>query len=67
MGAAVVSLLSSVVGGLLVLAGHWLVRRGNDRRHWRDLLQSAASDVASSYAQERAGLTHDPGAGGSQP
>jgi hypothetical protein len=46
MGAAVVSLLSSVVGGLLVLAGHWLVRRGNDRRHWRDLLQSAASDVA---------------------
>ena len=67
MGAAVVSLPSSVAGGLLVLAGQGLARPGDDRRHWRDLLQSAASDVASSYAQERAGLTHDRGQGEASP
>ena len=50
-----------------VLAGQGLARRGDDRRRWRDLLQSAASDVALSYAQERAGLTHDRGQGEASP
>jgi hypothetical protein len=64
MSAAVLSLLSSIVGGLLVLAGQTLARRSEDQRHWRTLLHTAASDVATSYGQERARLTVDRDRGG---
>lgn len=63
MGAAVISLASSVVGGLLVWAGQWLLHRSDDRRYWRGLLREAAADVATSFSQERAGLTFDRGHG----
>jgi hypothetical protein len=63
MGAAVISLASSVVGGLLVLAGQWLICRSEDRRYWRGLLRDAAADVATSFSQERAWLTSDRGLG----
>jgi hypothetical protein len=43
MATAVISLASSVVGGLLVLAGHWLTRRSEGRRYWRGLLRDAAA------------------------
>ena len=32
MATALISLASSVVGGLLVLAGQWLIHRSEDRR-----------------------------------
>jgi hypothetical protein len=63
MGAAAISLVSSVVGGLLVLAGQWLIHRSEDRRYWRGLLRDAAVGVATSFSQERAGLTSDRGQG----
>ena len=63
MDAALISLFSSIVGGVLVLAGQFLSRRSEDRRHWRTLLHSAAADVATSFAQERARLTVDRGRG----
>ena len=63
MGAAIISLASAVVGGLLVLTGQWLIHRSEDRRHWRGLLRDAAADVATSFSQERAGLTSDRGQG----
>jgi hypothetical protein len=63
MGTAVISLASSVVGGLLVLAGQWLIHRSEDQRYWRGLLRDAAADVATSFSQERAGLTSDRGLG----
>jgi hypothetical protein len=63
MGAAAISLASSIVGGLLVLAGQWLIHRGEDRRYWRGLLREAAADVATSFSQEGAGLNSDRGRG----
>ena len=59
MATAVISLASSVIGGLLVLAGQWLIRRSDDRRYWRGLLRDAAADLATSFSQERAILTSD--------
>ncbi len=59
MATAVISLASSVIGGLLVLAGQWLTRRSDDRRYWRGLLRDAAADLATSFSQERAILTSD--------
>jgi hypothetical protein len=59
MATAVISLASSVVGGLLVLAGQWLKQRSDDRRYWRGLLRDAAADVVTSYSRERAKLTSD--------
>ena len=59
MATAVISVASSVVGGLLVLAGQWLIQRSNDRRYWRTLLRDAAADVATSFSRERAILTSD--------
>jgi hypothetical protein len=47
MATAVISLASSVIGGLLVLAGQWLTRRSEDRRYWRGLLRDAAVDHKS--------------------
>jgi hypothetical protein len=63
MATAVISLASSVIGGLLVLGGQWLTRRGEDRRYWRGLLRDAAADLATSFSQERAILTSDRGRG----
>jgi hypothetical protein len=63
MATAVISLASSVIGGLLVLAGQWLTRRSEDRRYWRGLLRDAAADLATSFSQERAILTSDRGRG----
>ena len=63
MGAAIISLASAVVGGLLVLTGQWLIHRSEDRRYWRGRLRDAAADVATSFSQERAGLTSDRGRG----
>lgn len=63
MSTAIISLVSSVIGGLLVLAGQWLIHRSEDRRYWRSLLRDAAADVATSFSQERAGLTSDRGQG----
>ena len=51
MATAVISLASSVIGGLLVLAGQWLTRRSDDRRYWRGLLRDAAADLATSFSQ----------------
>ena len=59
MATAVISLASSVIGGLLVLAGQWLTRQSEDRRYWRGLLRDAAADLATSFSQERAILTSD--------
>jgi hypothetical protein len=59
MATAIISLASSVVGGLLVLAGQWLIHRSDDRRYWRGLLRDAAADVATSFSRERAILTSD--------
>jgi hypothetical protein len=63
MATAVISLASSVAGGLLVLAGQWLIHRSEDRRYWRGLLRDAAADVGTSFSQERAILTSDRGRG----
>ena len=63
MGAAIISLVSAVVGGLLVLTGQWLIHRSEDRRYWRGLLRDAAADVATSFSQEGAGLNSDRGRG----
>jgi hypothetical protein len=59
MATAVISLASSVVGGLLVLAGQWLIHRSEDRRYWQGLLRDAAADVSTSFSRERAVLTSD--------
>ena len=59
MATAVISLASLVIGGLLVLAGQWLIRRSEDRRYWRGLLRDAAADLATSFSQERAIPTSD--------
>ncbi|MGH3693907.1 MAG: hypothetical protein ACRDRX_07950 [Pseudonocardiaceae bacterium] len=54
MGTAVLSLVSSIVGGLLVLAGQYLARRAEDRRHWLTRFQEAAGDYATSFLEEGA-------------
>jgi hypothetical protein len=54
VGTAVLTLLSSIVGGLLVLTGQYLTRRAEDRRHWRTRLQEAAGDYATSFLEEGA-------------
>jgi hypothetical protein len=59
MATAVISLISSIVGGLLVFAGQWLIHRNEDRRYRRGLLHDAATDVSTSFSQERAILTSD--------
>ena len=51
---AVISLISSIVGGLLVLAGQFLAHRAEDRRQWLLRLHEAAGDLATSYLQEAA-------------
>ena len=59
MGQAALSLASSVLGGLLVLAGQYFTRRAEDRRQWRIRLHEAAADLATSYGEERARLQLD--------
>jgi hypothetical protein len=59
MAQAALSLASSVLGGLLVLAGQYVTRRAEDRRQWRIRLHEAAADLATSYSQERARLQLD--------
>jgi hypothetical protein len=51
---AILSLLSSIVGGTLVLAGQYFTRRAEDRRLWLLRLHEAAADLATSYLQEAA-------------
>jgi hypothetical protein len=51
---AVLSIVSSIIGGMLVLAGQLFTRRAEDRRQWLIRLQEAASDLAISYLQEAA-------------
>ena len=51
---AVLSIVSSIIGGGLVLAGKFFVKRAEDRRVWLIRLQEAASDLATSYLQEAA-------------
>jgi hypothetical protein len=51
---AVLSIVSSVIGGSLVLAGQFVARRAEDRRAWLIRLHEAASDLATSYLQEAA-------------
>jgi hypothetical protein len=51
---AVLTLLSSIVGGLLVLAGQYSSRRAEDRRHWLTRLQETAGDYATSFLEEGA-------------
>src|SRR6185436_11240900 len=46
---ALVSLLSSIVGGTLVLLGQFFTRRADDRRQWLLRLHEAAGDLATSY------------------
>ena len=54
VGNAVLLLLSSIVGGVLVLAGQTLARRHEDRRLWLTRLYEAAGDLATSSLQEAA-------------
>ena len=51
-----VPLVSSIIGGVLVLAGTFLTKRAEDRRAWLMKLHEAASDLATSYLQEVATL-----------
>ena len=51
---ALLSLLSSIVGGVLVLAGQYFARRAENRRQWLLRLHEAAGDLATSYLQEAA-------------
>jgi len=53
---AVLSIVSSIIGGGLVLAGQFFVKRAEDKRVWLIRLQKAASDLATSYLQEAATL-----------
>ena len=54
MGAAVLALVGSVIGGLLVLLGGYLTHKREDRRHWQTLLYEAASELVLSYKQDSA-------------
>jgi hypothetical protein len=51
---ALLSLISSIVGGALVLTGQFFARRVEDRRQWLLRLHEAAADLATSYLQEAA-------------
>jgi hypothetical protein len=51
---AVLSIVSSIIGGGLVLAGQFFVKRAEGKRVWLIRLQEAASDLATSYLQEAA-------------
>jgi hypothetical protein len=51
---ALLSLLSSIVGGLLVLTGQYFTRRAEDRRQWLLKLHESAAELATSYLQEAA-------------
>jgi hypothetical protein len=51
---AILSLISSIVGGILVLTGQYFTRRAEDRRLWLLRLHEAAADLATSYLQEAA-------------
>lgn len=53
---AILSIVSSIIGGVLVLSGQFLARRAEDRRQWLIRLQEAASDLSTSYLQEAAML-----------
>jgi hypothetical protein len=50
----VLSIVSSIIGGGLVLAGQFFVKRAEDKRVWLIGLQEAASDLATSHLQEAA-------------
>ena len=50
----VLSIVSWIIGGGLVLAGQFFVKRAEDKRVWLIRLQEAASDLATSYLQEAA-------------
>jgi hypothetical protein len=54
LSSAVVPLLSSIIGGVLVLAGQALARKHEDRRVWLTHLYEASGDLATSYLQEAA-------------
>lgn len=54
IGGALLSLVSSIVGGVLVLAGQYVAGRAEDRRQWLLRLHEAAADLATSYLQEAA-------------
>jgi hypothetical protein len=56
IASAVLSIVSSIIGGALVLSGQFLARRAEDRRVWLIRLHEAASDLAKSYLQEAAML-----------
>jgi hypothetical protein len=51
---AVLSIVSSIIGGGLVLAGQFFVKRAENKRVWLIRLQEAAGDLATSYLQEAA-------------
>ena len=51
---AIVPLLSSIIGGVLVLAGQVLSRRSEDRRAWLTRFYEVSGDLATSYLQEAA-------------
>jgi hypothetical protein len=51
---AVLSIVSAIIGGGLVLAGQLVLKRAEDKRVWLIRLQEAASDLATSYLQEAA-------------
>jgi hypothetical protein len=53
---ALLTLLSSIIGGVLVLAGQYVARRAEDRRHWLTRLQEAAGEYATSFLEEGARL-----------
>ena len=63
IASALLSLLSSIVGGVLVLAGQYFTRRAEDRRQWLVRLHEAAADLAVSYLQEAALLNDSRRAG----
>ena len=50
---AVLSIVSSIIGGGLVLAGQFFVKRAEDKRVWLIRLQEAASDLATSTGGPR--------------
>jgi len=50
---AVLSIVSSIIGGGLVLAGQFFVKRAEDKRVWLIRLQEAASDLATSTGGRR--------------
>jgi hypothetical protein len=52
MSDAIIPLISSIIGGVLVLAGAFFAKRAEDRRVWLIRLQEAAGDLATSYFQE---------------